>query len=388
MHTATAATAATATDAAPTAANVAAASIDPATLRQRASVAHPYPDAPDARNYADAAAAAGVRVVDLPAYRDALAAHADAAAVIDARRAAHRAAQDARAAAWMLTHTDAALRGPAVAKRRATARNKVATSPAVPRMSDDAFARLYADNMAAYGRQPVADAATLAARDAHTAAERTADDARHAWREANGQASARTWGTPAPDADTLRAEADRLRAAFDAADVVRVRTGRELAATHAANVAAHTPSDARAALVTACRDAARADVLTGHGNNLPRTAADTFTDPSGKVRTLSHMSASGIYGVGKGDGGGYVVYHRAARLTVPVPTPLQGAKHANARTLTAAREWMAALEEAAILEDVPEPIADAERRDALRTLHATYGQPPAEDAEAPADVAA
>ena len=52
---------------------------------------------------------------------------------------------DAAEADWMNAHTDLALHGPAIAKKRAAARVKLARPTALPRMTDEAFVDLYRD---------------------------------------------------------------------------------------------------------------------------------------------------------------------------------------------------------------------------------------------------
>lgn len=73
---------------------------------------------------------------------------------------------------WMNAHTDLALHGPAIAKKRAAARVKLARPTALPRMTDEAFVDLYRDQWRGHANRehPMVDALRDPSADVFTVA--------------------------------------------------------------------------------------------------------------------------------------------------------------------------------------------------------------------------
>lgn len=270
---------------------------------------------------------------------------------------------DAAEADWMNAHTDLALHGPAIAKKRAAARVKLARPTALPRMTDEAFVQLYRDQWR--GHAPVADAATLEALQGYWAAFRANDAAQAEYRLA--QRSATAWN--ATDEAKLEAEARKRAADLAERDLLAARTRLdEAAAANSARYSTHP-------MVAALRVPA-ADVFTVAGNNLPRRTSNTVTTAAGETLTALHVA--GPYAVTKALKG-YRVFHRAAGSFIPAPRSQQGITYSDFHTLKAAREFMEALVEADILTDSPTPLDDDARPDAKRLIREfvqTYGEAP------------
>ena len=276
---------------------------------------------------------------------------------------------DAAEADWMNAHTDLALHGPAIAKKRAAARAKLARPTALPRMSDEAFVDLYCDQWREHS--PVADAATLEALPGYWAASRANDAAQAEYRVAQRSATAYSATGRAKLAVKVKLEAEARKQAADRAE-------RDLLVARAALDAAAAVNNARYSthpMIEALRDPA-SDVFTVAGNNLPRRTSNTVTTAAGETLTALHVA--GPYAVTKALKG-YRVFHRAAGLFIPAPRSQQGITYSDFHTLKAAREFMEALVEADILTDSPTPLDDDARPDAKRLIREfvqTYGEAP------------
>lgn len=263
---------------------------------------------------------------------------------------------------WMNTHTDLALHGPAIAKKRAAARAELARPTALPRMSDEAFADLYRNQWGAH--TPAADAATLEALPAYWKAFRADDAAQAAYRAATAY--------NAPDEVKLTAETRKE-------EVRRTGQEREAARKHvdglaAANRARYGEHPMVAALGPSFKSTV--DIFTAGGNSLPRRTVNVVVTSAGETLTALHVA--GPYAVTKALKG-YQVFHRAAGSFIPAPRSQQGASHLNFRTLKAARELMEALVGADILTDSPTPLNDDARPNAKRLIREfvqTYGEAP------------